>query len=132
MTPDEEIVSENDIQQIDRLDKLRNIPAFCDFARKHWEECPEYWTREAESGTGIMQAVAVAVCIIGKEPSARREALKEVYGRIIAQLQGDPFERLIFIQCFAALDAGEGHCLAGLYMDEFNKTLIQYQEAKRS
>jgi len=61
--------------------------------------------------------------------SARREALTLVYERIIAQLQGDPFERLIFIQCFAALDASEGHCLAGIYTDEFNRTLIEYQEA---
>ena len=61
--------------------------------------------------------------------SVRREALKKVYGRIIAQLQGDPFERLIFIQCFAALDASEGHCLVGIYADEFNRTLIEYQEA---
>ncbi len=61
--------------------------------------------------------------------AARREALELVYERIIAQLQGDPFERLIFIQCFAALDASEGHCLAGIYTDEFNRTLIKYQEA---
>ena len=63
--------------------------------------------------------------------SVRREALKKVYERIIAQLQGDPFERLIFIQCFAALDASEGHCLVGIYADEFNRTLTEYQEAMK-
>lgn len=63
--------------------------------------------------------------------SVRREALKMVYERIIAQLQGDPFERLIFIQCFAALDASEWHGLAGLYTEEFNRTLILYQEAEK-
>ncbi len=52
----------------DALDELRRIPAFCEFARKHWEDHPESWGREAEFGTGIMQAVARAVCVIGKEP----------------------------------------------------------------
>jgi hypothetical protein len=39
-------------------------------------------------------------------------------------------DRLLFIQCLAALDASEGHGLAGIYAEEFNRTLIQYQEAK--
>ncbi len=52
----------------DGFDDLRRIPAFCEFARKHWKEDPKCWEQEAESGTGIMQAVAEGVCVIGKEP----------------------------------------------------------------
>lgn len=60
--------------------------------------------------------------------AARREALVKFYDTAIEYFK-DPFERLLFIQCLAALDASEGHCLAGIYTDEFNRTLIEYQEA---
>ncbi|MEA3338610.1 MAG: hypothetical protein U9R15_01460 [Chloroflexota bacterium] len=62
--------------------------------------------------------------------SVRREALIEFYKRALDYFEGDLLERLMFLQCFAALDASEGHGLAWLYTDEFNTTLIQYQEAK--
>jgi len=62
--------------------------------------------------------------------SVRRETLIKFYGRVIDYFKGDPLERLLFLQCFAALDSDEGHCLAWLYTDEFNKTLTLYQEAK--
>jgi len=62
--------------------------------------------------------------------SVRKEALIEFYNRVIDYFKGDSLERLLFLQCFAALDSDEGHCLAWLYTDEFNRTLIQYQEAK--
>jgi len=62
--------------------------------------------------------------------SVRKEALIKFYGRSIDYFKGDPLERLLFLQCFAALDSDEGHCLAWLYTDEFNKTLTLYQEAK--
>ena len=63
--------------------------------------------------------------------SVRREALIKFYGRSIDYFKGDLLDRLLFIQCLAALDASEGHGLAWLYTDEFNRTLIQYQEAKK-
>jgi len=62
--------------------------------------------------------------------SVRREALVKFYKRSIDDFKGDLLERLLFIQCFAALDASEGHGLAGIYIDEFNRTLIEYQEAE--
>jgi len=62
--------------------------------------------------------------------SVRKEALIKFYERVIDYFKGDLLERLIFIQCFAALDSDEGHCLAWLYTEEFNKTLTLYQEAK--
>jgi len=62
--------------------------------------------------------------------SVRREALIKFYGRVIDYFKDDLLERLIFIQCLAALDSDEGHSLAWLYTDEFNRTLILYQEAK--
>lgn len=62
--------------------------------------------------------------------SVRREALIKFYGRSIDYFKGDLLDRLLFIQCLAALDASEGHGLAGIYAEEFNRTLIQYQEAK--
>ncbi len=62
--------------------------------------------------------------------SVRKEALIQFYGRVIGYFTGDLLERLIFIQAFAALDASEGHGLGGMYTDDFNETLIQYQEAK--
>ena len=61
--------------------------------------------------------------------SVRKEALTKFYERVTGYFKGDLLERLIFIQAFAALDASEGHCLEGIYTDDFNKTLIQYQEA---
>lgn len=61
--------------------------------------------------------------------SVRREALIKFYERSIDYFKGDPLDRLLFIQCLAALNASEGHGLAWLYTDEFNRTLIQYQEA---
>ena len=59
--------------------------------------------------------------------SARRDALMMFYERHVDDFT-NAFERLLFIQCFAALDASEGHNLAGIYMDEFNRTLIEYQK----
>jgi len=61
--------------------------------------------------------------------SVRKEALTTLYNRFIGDFKGDLIDRLLFIQCFAALDVSEGHSLAWLYTDEFNRTLIQYQEA---
>jgi len=62
--------------------------------------------------------------------AVRQEALIKFYERSIGYFEGDPLERLLFIQCFAALDVSEGHGLAGIYTEEFNKTLILYQEAE--
>lgn len=62
--------------------------------------------------------------------SVRKEALIKFYERVIDYFKDDLLERLLFLQCFAALDSDEGHCLAWLYTDEFNRTLTLYQEAK--
>jgi hypothetical protein len=62
--------------------------------------------------------------------SVRKEALTKFYKQVISRFEGDLLERLLFIQCFAALDASEGHCLAWLYTEDFNTALIQYQREK--
>jgi len=62
--------------------------------------------------------------------SVRKEALIKFYGRSIESFKGDLLERLLFLLCFAAVDCYVGHCLGWLYTEEFNRTLILYQEAK--
>ena len=47
------------------IDALRRIPAFRDFARAKMAVNPASWHCEAEHGSGIMKAVAMAVVEIG-------------------------------------------------------------------
>lgn len=52
----------------DSISALRQIPAFCDYAREKMLEDPDFWEREARFGSGIMCAAAEAVVAIGARP----------------------------------------------------------------
>jgi len=84
-----------------------------------------YITAAAETGGTIPEQRTIQTL---HDMSVRREALIKFYERVIDYFKDDLLERLLFIQCLAALDSDEGHSLAWLYTDEFNRTLIQYQD----
>lgn len=50
------------------INRLRNIAAFVDFARKKMASDPDFWRRESEFGSGITRAIATAVVEIGGDP----------------------------------------------------------------
>lgn len=50
------------------INRLRNIAVFVDFAHKKMASNPDFWRREAEFGSGIMKAAAIAVVEIGGDP----------------------------------------------------------------
>ena len=60
-------------------------------------------------------------------PQPRREALQAFYTRYLEKF-ADPKDRMIFIQCVAAVDGGEMLDLLDMYLDDFNAALIKYKE----
>lgn len=53
------------ISNANRINQLRSIPAFVDFACSEMASNPDFWRREVEFGDGIMRAAAIAVVEIG-------------------------------------------------------------------
>ena len=60
-------------------------------------------------------------------PQPRKEALQDFYTRSLEKFD-DPKDRMIFIQCVAALDQDEELDLLDIYLDDFNAALIKYRE----
>lgn len=50
---------------LDSIFKLRQLPAFREYAREKMTADREFWHREASCGTGILHTVAQAVVEIG-------------------------------------------------------------------
>lgn len=59
----------------------------------------------------------------------RRNAVRDLYDRTIGKLD-IPKDKILFIQCVAALDELEGLDMYDMYIEDFNTALIQYREAK--
>jgi hypothetical protein len=49
----------------DAIKELRSIPQFVDYAKQQYAADADFWRREAEFGSGIMRAAAIAVMKIG-------------------------------------------------------------------
>jgi len=60
-------------------------------------------------------------------PQPRVEAVKDFYRRSLDKFD-NPKDRMIFIQCVAALDRAEELDLLDMYLDDFNAALIEYRE----
>lgn len=50
------------------INRLRSISAFVNFACEKMASDPDFWRREAQFGSGIMKATAIAVVEIGGDP----------------------------------------------------------------
>jgi len=60
-------------------------------------------------------------------PQPRREAIQDFYSRSLDKFD-DPKDRMMFIQCVAALDRDEELDLFDMYIDDFNAALIRYRD----
>lgn len=49
----------------DAIKELRAIPQFVDYTKQQYAADADFWRREAEFGSGIMRAAAIAVVEIG-------------------------------------------------------------------
>jgi len=61
----------------------------------------------------------------------RRNAVRDFYDRTIGKFDS-PKDRILFIQCVAALDEREELDVYDMYIEDFNTALIQYREAKEN
>lgn len=52
----------------DALKRLRLILTFCEYAHREMLSDRDFWEREAQFGSGIVRAAAVAVVEIGGDP----------------------------------------------------------------
>lgn len=51
------------------INQLRGIPAFVDYVKKAYTSDREYHEHSAKFGTGVLQAVSIAVLAIGPDPT---------------------------------------------------------------
>lgn len=59
----------------------------------------------------------------------RRNSVRDFYGRTIGKFDV-PKDKILFIQCVAALDEQEELDMYDMYIEDFNTALNQYREAK--
>ncbi len=61
-----------------------------------------------------------------QEMEARIKSLKDFYYRMMKSLNTD-LDKILFIQCFDALNQKEGRDLSRLYQEDFNRALLEFK-----